>query len=247
MEEWFGSNSIAAFNIFGWHHALMILLYIIGIGYLVIYSKRLRNDKRQAQTIRWSLFIILVSSELSYQAWGTINGTWNPAEFLPFQLCSIAGILTMLALFSKNHILIQIIFFISIVPSFLAILTPELQHGYPHYRFWQFFIHHIVLSWGSFFLIVSNPINITFKKTIEAYIYLLVYAGLVGFILNPIFDANFLFLARTPSANTPLNLLGSGFWYYFNLCLVGLVVFLTIFAIYKLFLKNNISKVDNHN
>jgi hypothetical integral membrane protein (TIGR02206 family) len=235
MGEWFGSKSITAFNIFGWHHALMIVIYLIGIGYLLIYSNKLRQDKRLAQTIRWGLFIVLVSSEFSYQTWGVINGMWNPSEFLPFQLCSIAGILTILALLSGNHKLIQIVFFIGIVPSFLAVITPELQHGYPHFRFWQFFIHHIALSWGSFFLIISNPIKITFKKTIETYSYLLVYAGIVGFILNPIFNANFLFLARTPSANTPLNLLGSGFWYYVNLCLVGLVVFLAIYLIYKLF------------
>ncbi|WP_042142164.1 TIGR02206 family membrane protein [Paucisalibacillus sp. EB02] len=235
MGEWFGSKSIAAFNIFGWHHVLMITLYLIGMGYLLIYFNKLKQEKRLAQILRWGLFIILVCSELSYQIWGIINGTWNSAEFLPFQLCSIAGILTMLALLTQNHKLIQIVFFVGIVPSFLAVITPELQHGYPHFRFWQFFIHHIVLSWGSLYLVVSNPITITFKKTMEAYVFLLVYAGIIGFLVNPIFEANFLFLARTPSANTPLDLLGIGFWYYFNLCLVGLIVFLTLFVIYKLF------------
>lgn len=235
MGEWFGSKSIMAFNIFGWHHTLMITLYLIGMGYLLVYSKKLKQENRLTQTFRWGLFIILVCSELSYQAWGILNGTWNSPEFLPFQLCSIAGILAMLALFTQNHKLIQISFFIGIVPSFLAVITPELQHGYPHFRFWQFFIHHIILSWSSLFLVVSNTISITFKKALESYAYLLIYAGIIGFFINPAFDANFLFLARTPSASTPLDLLGDGFWYYFNLCLVGLIVFIALYTIYKLF------------
>ena len=140
----------------------------------------------------------------------------------------------MFALFTRNHKLIQILFFIGVVPSFLAVITPELHYGFPHFRYWQFFIHHIALSWASLFLVMSNPIKITFKKTIEAYIYLLGYAALVGFVLNPILDANFLFLASTPSADTPLDLLGSGFWYYFNLCLLGLFVFIAVYFIYRL-------------
>ncbi|WP_316317396.1 TMEM164-related integral membrane acyltransferase, partial [Clavibacter michiganensis] len=154
----------------------------------------------------------LVSSELSYQTWGILNGSWNPREFLPFQLCSIAGILTMLALLTKNKKIIQVILFIGIVPSFLAVVTPELHHGFPHFRFWQFFIHHFILSWACIFLVLTSKIKITFKKTIEFYLYLLCYAAIIRFFINPIFDANFLFLARTPSTSTPLNFLGDGFW-----------------------------------
>ena len=234
MGEWFSNKVLSSFQFFGIHHLLMIFLFILGMALLLIYSNKLRTHHRIVSILRWTLFTILVSSEISYQTWGIVNGAWNPREFLPFQLCSLAGILTMLALLTRNEKLIQIILFIGIVPSFLAVVTPELHHGYPQFRFWQFFIHHLVLSWACLLLVITSKLKITFMKTIESYIYLLIYAGITGFIINPLLNANFLFLARTPSANTPLNLLGNGFWYYFNLCLVGLLVFIAIYGVYML-------------
>lgn len=233
MGDWFGSKAVSPFHLWGTHHLFMVFLFILGAVVLIICSNKLLTNKKAANLLRGGLLIILVSSELSYQVWGILNGSWNPREFLPFQLCSLAGILTMLALLTKNEKIIQVILFIGIVPSFLAVVTPELYHGYPHFRFWQFFIHHLILSWACIFLVLTSTIKITFKQTIESYFYLLCYAAITGFFINPLFEANFLFLARTPSTNTPLNLLGNGFWYYFNLCIVGLLVFIAIYCVYN--------------
>ncbi|MGF7016262.1 TIGR02206 family membrane protein [Ornithinibacillus bavariensis] len=234
MKAWFGEQSTSPFDLFSIHHLYMIIIFITGIFLLVIYSSRIKANPVLLKTIRWGLFSILVISELSYQAWGMLNNFWNPSEFLPLQLCSVAGILAMGSLLTKNNKLIQMVLFIGIVPSFLAVVTPELFHGFPHFRFWQFFIHHIALSWASIFLVTTFPVRISLWETLESYFYLLCYAGLIGFIVNPLVGANFLFLSNAPSANTPLNLLGYGFWYYFNLCLVGLLVFLCIYIFYNI-------------
>ncbi|WP_010099574.1 TIGR02206 family membrane protein [Ornithinibacillus scapharcae] len=234
MEVWFNSEPFNSFELFGSEHHFMIMTYLLGIIILLFYSKKMKEHARVTNTLRWGFFILLVTSEASYQVWGMVNQDWNPPEFLPFQLCSMAGIITMLALLTKNDRLIQIILFIAIVPSFLAVVTPELHHGFPQFRFWQFFIHHIVLSWSAFFLVLTRMSKITLKDTIMAYTYLLCYAAIIGFIINPGLDANYLFLARTPSVNTPLNHLGDGAWYYFNLCAIGLFVYLAILGLYRL-------------
>lgn len=234
MGEWFSSKSINSFELFGIEHLFMISIYQLGILILLIYSRRIQDHSKIAHSLRWGFFLLLVTSEVSYQVWGIVNQNWNSPEFVPFQLCSMAGIITMIALLTKNTRLIQLILFISIVPSFLAVLTPELHHGFPQFRFWQFFIHHLVLSWSALFLVLIKLSKVTFKDTIIAYTYLLGYAAVIGFIINPILNANYLFLARTPSANTPLNHLGDGFWYYFNLCVVGLLVYLVIFGLFRL-------------
>jgi hypothetical integral membrane protein (TIGR02206 family) len=233
MEKWFGKETIASFTAFGMPHILIMSVYIIGILVLLIYSKKVSTNKSISKAIGYTLLSILFISELSYQTWGVINHFWNPREFLPFQLCSIAGIIAILALITYHHKLTLILFFIGIVPSLLALITPELHHGYPHFRFWQLFIHHIALSWASFFLIIRNPIRVTLKNTFEVYLYLLAYAGFIGFIVNPLLNANFLFLAGTSSSNTLLNLLGSDIWYYINLCLIGLISFLLLFIVHK--------------
>lgn len=237
MADLFGSTTTHSFNLFSLSHVIMIAIYIIGFALIMLFVPKLSN--RHGNITRWVLLGILLLSETSYQTWGLLNGTWNSKEYLPFQLCSFAGVLTIIALATRNNHLIKVCFFISIFPAFLAVVTPELFHGFPHFRFWQFFIHHIILSWASIFLVVSTKVHITWKNTWMIYLYLLIYAAIVGFILNPMFDANFLFLARASSADTPLNMLGDGIWYYVNLCTLGFIVFVAMFGMYKLFINND--------
>ncbi|SET83235.1 conserved hypothetical integral membrane protein TIGR02206 [Oceanobacillus limi] len=237
MKDWFASNSNQPFELFHISHIIIILIYMIGITLTIISSQQ--ASKRKKESIRWIFFCILILSESSYQLWGLFNGMWNTREFLPFQLCSISGIVAIISLLTRNVKLIQILYFIGIIPPLLAVVTPELFHAYPHFRFWQFFTHHIVLSCATLFLVTSSNVTISFRTTIESYSYLLIYAAITGFILNPLFDANFLFLARPGSASTPLGLLGNNTWYYINLCLLGFIVFLFMFGIYKIFRKKS--------
>lgn len=234
MEVWFSSKPIHSFELFSNIHLFMIIAYLFGMILLLIYSKRTNAHIKIANSLRWVFLVLLFTSETSYQIWGIVNHNWNPPEFLPFQLCSMAGIITMVALITKNIRIIKLTLFIAILPSFLAVLTPELHHGFPQFRFWQFFIHHLVLSWAAFFLVLNKLSKVSFRDTIVAYMYLLSYAAIIGFFINPIFNANYLFLARTSSANTPLNYLGDGFWYYLNLCVIGLLAYLFIYGLLRL-------------
>ncbi|WP_196493820.1 TIGR02206 family membrane protein [Ornithinibacillus caprae] len=235
MQKWFENVSQYPFELFSLSHIIIIVTHILGIIILLVFVKKL--PIKTIYIIRWGLFFLLIFSELSYQTWGIYNEAWNPREFLPLQLCSISGVIAILALLTQNQKLIQITFFIAIFPAFLAVITPELFHGFPHFRFWQFFIHHLVLSWAGIFLVVTNNVNISLKITLEIYTYLFVYAGIIGFLVNPLFNANFLFLAKSPSANTPLEFLGVGLCYYVNLCLIGLGFFLLQLGIYKIMVR----------
>ncbi|SHF73585.1 YwaF family protein [Ornithinibacillus halophilus] len=238
MGNWFEDTAENSFEFLGPIHIFIILLYFIGAITIIIFNKKLTSKSNYF--IRWLFFSILFLSEFSYQIWGLANGMWNQREFLPFQLCSIAGIITLFALSTQNTRLIQLVFFIGIVPSLLAVITPELFHGFPHFRFWQFFIHHLILSWACIFLLCVNQIDVSWRIMLRNYIYLLLYAALVGFVLNPLFNANFLFLARTSTSNTPLNFLGEGILYYINLCSIGLISFVLLVFIYKVLKKQEL-------
>ena len=48
----------------------------------------------------------------------------------------------MLALLRRNQILYEIGYFWGIVGTLNAVLTPQLDLGFPHYRFFQYFIVH---------------------------------------------------------------------------------------------------------
>ncbi|WP_106495432.1 YwaF family protein [Lentibacillus sp. Marseille-P4043] len=228
MRGWFVSIEGDPFIAFGSSHLFMLLIYLIGLLFLLTGYNVLQKNSVLFNMIRWILFSLLVLSELAYQTWTIANGVWSVNEHLPLHLCGIASIIAAIALINYNRRLIITAYFIGFIPALLALITPELPYDFPHFRYWKFFIHHIVISWASIFLVFTGSIKITFKSMLGAYFLLILYAIFIGFVINPVFDANYLYLANTPSASTPLDLLGSGSWYYVNLCLLGFVVFILL-------------------
>ncbi|MUV38192.1 hypothetical protein JNUCC1_02023 [Lentibacillus sp. JNUCC-1] len=225
MSSVFGNPVGTPFSLFGQNHLIVLAVYIAGLILLIVYPKKLIAHPSMVQGIRWALFAILTLAEVSYQIWAVVHGVWNARGYLPLHLCGIAGLVAATALLTYHKKLIQITYFIAFIPALLAVLTPELIYDFPHYRFWKFFIHHMAISWSGLFLILTSQVAITWRSMWTSYAYLLVYAALVGFFINPWLNANFLFLARATSAFTLLNFLGSGVWYYVNLCLITLGAF----------------------
>ncbi|GAA0594246.1 TIGR02206 family membrane protein [Virgibacillus siamensis] len=226
------------FTAFGLSHLIMLAIYFFGIILFFISRKKIRSKSTLYNIIRWLLFGILVFSEIIYHIWAAVNGIWSLREHIPLHLCGITGITGAIALFNHNKKLIRITFFFGLIPAFLAVVTPELPYDFPHFRYWKFFIHHIVISWVSLFLAAANSIEITLKSLLESYGYILLYAALIGFFVNPVLGSNYLYLADTPTADTPLDLLGSGLMYYFNLCLLAFIVFFIQYKVYNFFMRN---------
>ncbi|WP_077324148.1 YwaF family protein [Virgibacillus siamensis] len=235
MIDWFVGVDGKPFVAFGPSHLVMLIIYFLGLILFFISFTKIRESRTIYNILRWTLFGILIFSEITYQIWAAVNGLWNPREHLPLHLCGITGITGAIALWNHNKKLIRITFFFGLIPAFLAIVTPELPFDFPHFRYWKFFIHHIFISWIGLFLVVANYTEITFKSMLESYGYILLYACLIGYIVNPLLDSNYLYLSHTPTASTPLDLLGSGFIYYFTLCLLALIVFFIQYKIYHFF------------
>lgn len=233
MNAWFGSSVIEPFTLFGIAHLLIIILYFLGIIFFLISHNKVRNSSILHRFLQWMFFTVLILSEITYQVWTGVNGMWSLSENLPLHLCSAAGIVTAIALATLNRKIITIAFFIGFAPAFLAIVTPELPYHYTHFRFWNFFIQHLAISWASVFLVLTSKVKITLKSTLASYSCLLIYAMIVGFFINPLLNANYLFLSHIPTSNTMLDLLGSGIWYYVNLCLLTLVIFIGLYGLGK--------------
>ncbi|OZU87504.1 TIGR02206 family membrane protein [Virgibacillus indicus] len=235
MGDWFNEQSGEPFIAFETSHIIALMVYFVGLILLLLTFKKIKSNTVSYNILRWLLFSILVLSEISYQTYTITNGIWSLQEHIPLHLCGIASITGAIALVTHNKTLINLTFLIGFIPAFAALVTPELPYDFPHFRFWKFFVHHAAISWVSIFLILTSSVKITFKSTMQAYGLLLIYAAIIGFFVNPALGSNYLYLSATPTASTPLDLLGDGIWYYVNLCLLGILVFLGQFGVTKVF------------
>ena len=53
---------------------------------------------------------------------------------------------------TKSYRIYEIVFFTGIIGASQAILTPNVQYAFPHFRFIEFFIAHILLIWAPLFM-----------------------------------------------------------------------------------------------
>lgn len=238
MDSWFGETSTYYFTPFSASHLIMLAAAAAGIILLVLFRKQMRPKSTAFNTLRWILFVLLLVSEASYQYWTISNGLWNFSGHVPLHLCGIASITAMIGLLTMNKTWIQISFFIGLFPAFLAMVTPELPYGYQHFRFWKFFVHHTAIPWACLFLALAKPATITLRSVFKVYFLLIIYALIIGFIVNTLTASNYLYLSQLPDATTPLSFFGDGIWYYLNLGLTALVLFLLQYYIWNRFITN---------
>lgn len=237
MDTWFGATSDYRFALFSSDHLLMLAIAFLGFLFLVLAKGWLSAHVQLFRSLRWPLFGVLLLSEVSYQYWAISHEVWKFNEQMPLHLCGIASLTAMLGLLTLRPFWVRVAFFIGIVPVALALVTPELPYDYHHYRFWKFSVHHIAVFWTSILLAIVYPTVITLRSVFTVYALLLGYAAVIGFVVNPLMDANFLYLAGTPSTASPLDFFGEGVWYYVNLCVVALVLFLGQYALFRVLVK----------
>ncbi|MGP4059222.1 YwaF family protein [Halobacillus sp. H74] len=232
METWFSLQIDQPFTLFGQSHITMLTLFVIVSVFILSTANLLKKSRATHSLIRWTLFCLLLFSEISYQTWAITKGIWGTGEHLPLHLCGIASLLGALALLTYQPKLIKITYFIGTVPAAIALITPDLLHDYEHFRFWKFFLHHMAISWTSLFLIVTTSVKISWKDLMETFLYLIVYSTFIG-LINTIAGTNYLYLQGPPVTGTPLDWMGEGFFYYINLAVTAFFVFAVMVLVYK--------------
>jgi len=217
--EWLSAAHLAAlaFSLAAW--AIMIR-----------YRERLRQP-RANRIMRWSLIGVLFASEVSLQLWHVVNGTWG-VQAWPLQLCSMTLLLSAVLLLSRGRRLYEICFFLGILGALQALLTPNLDYTFPHFRYVQFFLAHSAIIATSVFMTAVERYRPTAGSVVRAVLWLHVLA-VPAYLANLWTGSNFMFLSRKPSTGSILDLLAPWPWYLLQL---ELIVWALCYMLYALLL-----------
>ncbi len=213
------------------HVAAMIVSFGCMIG---LYLLRNHLSGRGKSVLKWNLVVLLILSEALFQIWYFINDYWDVAINLPLQLCSISLYLCMIMLITKNYRIFEISFFASMTGAVIAIVTPELFFGFPHFRYFQFFIAHLAIVLSCLYMTWIEGYTLTFRSMLRAFIALNLIAVMV-FILNKLVGANYMFLSHKPYNASPIDYLGEYPWYLLSLEGVALILFSLLYLPFYLF------------
>jgi len=220
MQQWF-YNPNSNFQMWGMTHIVTIIFIIVCLFALFVFKKTLLPYRRKIRiTVGWTLII----SRLSLDIWYLSTSQWSVKSSLPFELCSIASIMCAIMLLTKNKSLFEVFYFIALAGAFQAIVTPDLNFGFPQFRYIQFFLDHFLLIAAPLMMISLYDFKVTHRSIIKSFLTLNGIAA-IGFCINHIFSSNYMFLSHKITSASLLDFLDPYPFYLISLELVGLLIF----------------------
>ncbi len=216
----FSVTEMRTFELFSVPH-IVFLLFFVAICFVLIYFRY--QLKPHQSIIKWTIFGILLLSEVSQQLWLVMTNQWEIGN-LPLHLCSISTFMAIFLFLKPSKKVFYFLFFTGMLPPILSMVTPELVHQFPHFRFLKYFLHHAAITWAVFYFIVYEGYRLP-KKAIWTGLILLNIIAIPIFILNHLLDTNFFYLANPTESQTILSFFGTGIMYYINLEIAALIVF----------------------
>lgn len=160
-----------------------------------------------------------------------VLGQWHVRYGLPLQLCDVSAFFTAASLLTQNQTLYEIALYWGCTGAFHALLTPQFTQGTQRFFQIEYYVSHSGLLLGPMFLTFICGMSPTEWSWAMASVWLNVAAMVVGSV-NWLFNCNYMFLCKPPTAKNPF-IIGAWPWYLIGFELAMLLHFVAIYWIFK--------------
>ena len=216
------------FEFFGFAHvaAMGVILAVPIVLTLVV---RWLDSERATQAICNAFAGVIAVNEVlnwSYRI-ATIGVHEFVREYMPLHVCGITVFAVVITLVFRRQTAYEIAYFWGLVGATNAVVTPQLELGYPQYRFFQYFIAHGGIVAAALFATWSLGMRPTARSVLRVFVLLNVLAiVLIG--VNLMLESNYMFLCQPPDTKSPFFFLPWP-WYLLFLDGIALVLFYVLF------------------
>ncbi|MCH6267308.1 MULTISPECIES: TIGR02206 family membrane protein [Neobacillus] len=229
--EWFGDNYAKFdFEMFSLSHFIIMGIFLGFTAGLYYMRGRLKDEKWRHAEI--GLAISLIILELINHLWMYVNGNWKASHSLPLELCNISLLLTIIFLFSRKKLLYEILLFTGLLGATQAIFTPSLNYDFPHFRFFHFFITHMVIVWVPLYFTWAKGFRPTIWSCVKLFVFINVLAPTV-LLINYLVDGNYMYLNHKPKHASLLDFLGPYPYYILSLEVLTIILTLIVWFVFK--------------
>jgi hypothetical integral membrane protein (TIGR02206 family) len=206
--------------------------HFIALGIVITFNAFLLYFQPQPQILRlfrYGVAIVLIADEAVWHVWHWGIGQWTIRTMLPLHLCSMAGYLSVIMLFTKNYALYEFVYFMGILGTTQALLTPAVGiYGFPHFRCFQTFIWHGAIVTAVIYMTIVEGYRPSWLSMLRVVIEINVYMLFVGFV-NALIGSNYMFLAHKPETPSLLDMLGPWPWYILGMEIGGWIFSLLLY------------------
>lgn len=240
-EGFFGYGEHGDFQYFSIWHILPILILIAAIIITYIYKEKIKENKNE-KYIRYSLAFVLLIMVMSYD-WRVLyigNPSGNDLLYhLPLQVCTISSIVVVFMLLTGMEFLFDYAVYVCLTLGLVPLATPAVisTTGPMYYRYYQFFIEHMIPVYAVFYMIFIKGYQIKLKR-IFVPVTILLIGAFISIGLNSVVEgANFFFLGRATEEASLANIMPTNPWLrlliYVSLALIGFIALYFVFYFVK--------------
>jgi hypothetical integral membrane protein (TIGR02206 family) len=191
------------FQLFGASHSLALALIALAA---IALSWWVKGRPHHQTLVRRLLAALLLAAGGCFLTIDALNGTpWS--LIAPLHICDAAVFIGAYALLTRKQLPFELIYFWGCAAATAALLTPDLGHDFPHYRFVFYFAQHGTIVIAAVVLAAGAGMRTRPRAPLFAWLWLNAYAALIA-IVNTVFDTNFLYLRRPPGSASPLDSFG---------------------------------------
>ncbi len=228
------------FVTFGGQHLLMLALTAAAAVVLPLYANRFLSADRRLLMAR----VMAVGLSLTVVVWVALRIALNDFDEqtdLPLDICNLAALVMPFLMWKPSQRVHEILYFLVLVGTLQATLTPHLFNGFPNFTFFKYWIVHGGLIVFVVYVTASFKLYPDRRSLLKAFAWLHVYA--VGvFIANLLLGSNYFYIMRKPPTASLLDLLGPWPWYILVCEGLAFVLFVLVYLPIPLLTKKRFGK-----
>ena len=225
--------SLNQFDFFGFAH-IAVMGVILAVPIILTFVVRWLNSARATRAICNGFAGVIALNEVlnwSYRI-ATVGVHEFVREYMPLHVCGITVFAVVVTLVFRRQTAYEIAYFWGLVGATNAVVTPQLEIGYPQYRFFQYFIAHGGIVAAALFATWGLGMRPTDRSVLRVFVLLNVLAVvLIG--VNLMLGSNYMFLCHPPVTKSPFFFL-SWPWYLLFLDGIALVLFYVLFIPFEI-------------
>jgi hypothetical integral membrane protein (TIGR02206 family) len=198
-----------AFPTFGPAHLAILAAVPLAAAALAAVARRRPAAERP---LRLALAVGLAVNELAWYVHAVRSGWVRPPHGLPLDLCDVVLWLTAWALVAPRPALLEIVYYLGLAGSGMALLTPDPGAALASYEGAKFFVAHGGALGAVLFLVLAGALRPRPGSWWRVFLWVNAYAALVA-LFDWRFRTNYMYLREKPASATLLDVLGPWPWY----------------------------------
>lgn len=195
-----------SFQIFTLEHFGLIAAFLLGCVLMALVGHSHRGTDREL-AFRRGFAIVIPCVLIPLQIPQLLPGDFDPGTSIPLQLCDLAWIAAIVALWTRNRFVTALVYFWGLTLTVQGIVTPSLGETFPDLRYFMFWSMHFLTVWAAVYLTFGLKVPVTWRTYRFAVLFTAGWAASV-MVINALTGTNYGYLNRKPPGGSVLDLFG---------------------------------------